>query len=632
MSSAVLIAGMAVTAVPGWSQVSRFAPNVPTTQQPAQQESPYAGKVVEEIVARVNDQAISKSDYDRAQQELDQEGRQQGWSQTQLMQQKRDLLRSLIDKQLLLSRGKELDIDSSTQVIKRLDDIRKQNHLDSMEALQKAAESQGVSFEDFKAQIRDSIITSSVISQEVGRHIQISPAEAQAYYSTHQSEFEKPEQVNLSEILIPTANPDDATQVADAQKKADALEARLKAGEDFATLAKSDSGGTTAAQGGELGNYKRGELAKLWEDQTFGLKEGQITNPIRSKQGIVILKVTQHTPGGLQPLKDVEDQIDEQLGYTKMEPALRVYLTKLREDAYIDLKPGYVDSGASPNEQKPVYSAYAPPTKKKKKVGRTRFRQVARRSSTPNQTAGSAPAPSGVPTLDKVNATPAANTKQASAKATTQKPGKKEKIRFGQAPRETLPAEDTKTQDASVTGDSQAAPTAGAPAAANQVAANNVPENAPGNVPANTSSRLQTNPDGTIVEQPEDTGKKEKTRFSARAALPKPKKDRSQAKVDPFAPPPMSVDEAAERKVQTAPLGLQGDTLHKKKPNPAKSGPKRRMTDEEKKQPAATGQPAATDNSGTPAPVPSAPAVPAAPAAPQAPANTGAAPQPQTQR
>ncbi len=368
------------------------------------QQSPYHGTVVEEIAARVNDQVISKSDYDRAAQELDQEARQQSWSQAQLMEQKRDLMRSLIDNQLLLSKGKELGINGETDVIKRLDEMRKQYHLASMEDLQKAAEAQGVSFEDLKEQIRENVIRSQVISQEVGSHIQVAPSEIRAYYEAHQQEFEKPEEERLSEILIATPNPDDAAQVADAKKKADEIEARLKGGADFATVAKADSGGPTAAQGGDLGEFKREDLhSKELEDATFSLQAGQFTEPIRTRQGWLILKVTEHQKGGVAPLEDVQDQIQQESGMQKMEPALRAYLTKLRDEASIDVRTPYFDSGATPNEIKLVQSAYTPPQSKKKKKHneRARFRQKSVREQKPEKRAAGAPA--GVPTLDKVN-------------------------------------------------------------------------------------------------------------------------------------------------------------------------------------------------------------------------------------
>src|ERR1700735_5577174 len=122
--------------------------------QATEPESPYGGTTVEGIIARVNDQIITKSDYDRAESELDQEGQQHGLSMQEMAAQRRDLFRNLIDQQLWLSKGKELDITGETELVKRLDEIRKQYNLDSLEDLEKAAKEQGVSLQDFKANIR----------------------------------------------------------------------------------------------------------------------------------------------------------------------------------------------------------------------------------------------------------------------------------------------------------------------------------------------------------------------------------------------------------------------------------------------------------------------------------------------
>ena len=122
---------------------------------PAAPESPYGGTTVEEIIARVNDQIITRSDYDRALKEMDDEVRQHGVHPCRRSPRPRDLLRNLIDQQLWLSKGKELGITGETELIKRLDEIRKQYNLETMEDLEKAAREQGVSFEDFKANIRN---------------------------------------------------------------------------------------------------------------------------------------------------------------------------------------------------------------------------------------------------------------------------------------------------------------------------------------------------------------------------------------------------------------------------------------------------------------------------------------------
>src|ERR1700691_798316 len=190
-------------------------------------ESPYGGTTVEDIIARVNDQIITKSDYDRAEGELDQAGRDHGLSMQEMAAERKDLLRNLIDQQLWLSKGKELDITGETELVKRLDEIRKQYNLDSLEDLEKAAKEQGVSFEDFKANIRNQIITQEVMRQEVGEHIQMTPGGVERYFQQHKQDYVKPESVQLSEILVSTgADPDDAAKIAAGKAKADDIEAK----------------------------------------------------------------------------------------------------------------------------------------------------------------------------------------------------------------------------------------------------------------------------------------------------------------------------------------------------------------------------------------------------------------------
>ena len=100
--------------------------------------------------------------------------------------------------------------------------------------------------------------------------------------------------------------------------------------------------------------------------------------------------MVQHISGGVPAYKDVESQVEENFYMARMEPAMRDYLTTMREQAFIDIKPGYTDTGASAKQTKPVYSAYTPPApKKKKKVERTRFRENTRsfRQKTPQAAA-----------------------------------------------------------------------------------------------------------------------------------------------------------------------------------------------------------------------------------------------------
>ena len=218
--------------------------------------------MVEDIVVRVNDQIITRSDVERQQQQLIQAAAQNQGSPAQIAEEQKNMLRDMIDQQLLLSRAKELGLNADNDVIRQLDDIRKKNGMATMEELEQAARKEGINFEDFKAQIRNQLLTQMVVRDEVGRRLQITQADEKKYYEEHKQEFLQPEQIRLSEILIPT--PDNATEAQIAQAKATAqdVKAQLDKGADFADLAKKYSGGPSAAQGGELGEFKRGALAK----------------------------------------------------------------------------------------------------------------------------------------------------------------------------------------------------------------------------------------------------------------------------------------------------------------------------------------------------------------------------------
>ena len=532
--------------------------------RPAAPQSPYGGVTVEEMVARVNDQIITRSDYDRAMKELDDAARQHGASMQEVLAAHKDLLRNLIDQQLWLSKGKELNITGETELVNRLNDIRKQYNLETIEDLEKAAKEQGVSFEDFKANIRNGVITQLVMRQEVGKRVQFTPGEAQRYFEQHKQEYAQQESESLAEILVSTGTPDatatvaggvqsdDPAVLAAAQAKANDIEAKLHAGGDFSQLARSFSDGPTAAEGGDLGQFHRGALAKVLEDKTFVLKAGQFTEPIRTRQGFVILKVVEHIPGGVPAYKDVAQQVEENFYMARMEPAMRSYLTTMREQAFIDIKAGYTDSGASVKQTKPIYSAYTPPTaKKKKKVERTRFRESThnfrqKQSKTAKAETLAEPAPAPAPATAK--AKPAKRGKKGEkGELASMRAGKKEKIRLGQAPSKTLPsAPQSQTEDAGGGAGPQTA----------------------------SSGEEPVNP-------LEATAPTKKTRFSERAKEAKQLKAKGPV-ADTTAPSAPDAAEVADRQAQASPLGLSGDTSKKKKKTATTTGDKTRMTQKKK--------------------------------------------------
>ena len=266
--------------------------------------------VVEEIIARVNNSIITRTEFVRSKDQLKQEAQQQDSANADKLftQREKDVLRDLIDQQLLLQKGSDLGITADTDLIKRLDEMRKQMNLETMEDLEKAAETQGVSFEDFKQNMRNQIITQQVIGKEVGSKLAIDKDEEQKFYDEHKSELEQPEQIRLSEILVSTEKKDkndttsDEERQAAAEAKAQDLLAQIRKGVKFEELATKNSDSPAAAQGGDLSYFKRGMLAKELEDKTFAMKPGEVSDVIRTKQGFIILKVVEHQTAGIPPL------------------------------------------------------------------------------------------------------------------------------------------------------------------------------------------------------------------------------------------------------------------------------------------------------------------------------------------
>jgi peptidyl-prolyl cis-trans isomerase SurA len=520
--------------------------------------------VVEYPIVRVNDGIIDRGDYEREEQRLIEDAQRDHATPAEVEQRKKDLLRDMIDKQLVLSRGKELDINVDSELIRQLDETRKQYHFDSMEALEKAVRESGISYEDYKANIRNGIIYQEVIRDEVARNLHMTAKMEQAYYDQHKQEFAQPESERLSELLI--ATPDNPTdeQLAQAQAKADDVVAKLKAGAKFEDLVKLYPDSPNPDKGGDLNaDYKRGDgqLAKVLEDQTFALKAGESTAPIRTRQGFVIFKVTEHTPAGVPPLSAIDEQVQNAMFQEAMAPALRAYLTDLREKAYVDIAPGFVDTGASPKETKPVYASSTLPAPKKK-TNKARLDQGSPAPAV--KPAATAPASSVASPAPVAAATPKTATPAKTQNVATNKKPKKvhrEKIRYGQAPQNSLPAAPEETLASGADqgpGSSNTLPPPGAAIA--------------------SIDQSTTTSDVDPLAPKAPLGK---TRYADRAPVEAKTKTAAKTLVAKqkaaATPPPLSEQEKAAQQVQNAPLGLSGDTATKKKPKKVKGTPKERI-------------------------------------------------------
>ncbi len=307
--------------------------------------------LVEEIIAKVNGDIVTRSEVERGQRLIEAELRQQGTNgvrlKDQLDQRAKDVLRDRIDQLLLAQKGKELNINVDPEISKYVARLQAESKIADPEKFQQYVREQtGMSFEDYKADLKTNMLTERVIRDEVGRRVNVKRDEQQKYYEEHKSEFMREERVFLREILISTEGKD-AGGVTAAEKKAKDIAARAVKGEKFPELARDNSDAQTSRQGGDIGGFEKGKLRGDIEASIWNQPRGFVTQPIKVDNGFLILRVEDHHKAGQASFEEVENEIMDKMFTPRMQPAIREYLTKLRTDAFLEIKPGYVDSGAA---------------------------------------------------------------------------------------------------------------------------------------------------------------------------------------------------------------------------------------------------------------------------------------------
>ena len=312
-----------------------------------------AQQKIEQIAARVNGDIILKSEIDRELENMRGEMMQQpGMDPTKLeremAEQSKLVLRNLIDRTLLLQIAKEANLNADTDVEKTLEDLRVERKFATREELEKAIIKDYGDLDEFKNDIRTKFLTQQVIEHEVYGRMVVTSEEMRKYYDEHQMDFDRPAGIRISEItvLVDRRLPD---QVAVQRKKVEDALAAVKKGDNFEEVAEKYSEVVTAERGGDMG-FVSGDLKQnLNEDiakALEGLDKGQVTNIVEFNDAFTFFKVTDKHNGGILSF----DLAQREIQYTLLSKAapdkVRAFLTELREQAFVEVKPGFQDLGA----------------------------------------------------------------------------------------------------------------------------------------------------------------------------------------------------------------------------------------------------------------------------------------------
>ncbi len=314
-----------------------------------------AVEIVDEIVCKANGDIITRADLEKDRKQIEDEGRKAGLTTLRIQEEVKkrmpDLLRNRIDALLLVAKGKELDLKVDTEVTKQIADQQLRSGIADPEKFQAFVREQtGMPYEDYKGQLKDNLLRQRVIGEEINRKILFKREELEAYYNEHKDAFIREERVFLREILISTQGKD-AAGIAASEKKAKDLVARARRGDKFPEMAQQNSDDTQTAQdGGALDPNKKGELLPEIEAAVWEKDKGYVTDPIKVANGFLILKVDEHPKAGLAEFEEVQNEVQQRLLEPRFEAAYRAYLIKLRQAAFLEIKPGYEDSGAAPGK------------------------------------------------------------------------------------------------------------------------------------------------------------------------------------------------------------------------------------------------------------------------------------------
>ena len=288
-------------------------------------------------VAVVNGTVITRQELEnevtRAKNRMAAQGQPVADDTIEKMDQK--ILDQLIDMEILQQESQKEKIQiTDTSVADHLAKFKAR--FPSAEAYEKALKELNVSETELKENTRKGLAVQELIEKQVTSKIEISDADRRGFYDSNPNFFEQPEQIEARHILIKSDPKDDKALQEKALEKIKEVQQQVKAGEDFADLAKKYSEGPSGKNGGDLGYFGRGQMVKPFEDAAFGLEPGQISDIVKTQFGYHLIMVTGKKAARTIPYEEVREKIGSHLKQQKTSESIKVYIEKLKKEAKIE--------------------------------------------------------------------------------------------------------------------------------------------------------------------------------------------------------------------------------------------------------------------------------------------------------
>jgi peptidyl-prolyl cis-trans isomerase C len=313
---------------------------VPANTPPGVPGAPPAVKPmppqIPDVLARVNGERIERWEFDNAVKRM--EARAGG----PVPPDKRDeVLRGVLDQLVAYhllaqeSRSRKLPVPD-TDVDARLAEIRK--GFATEDAFKQGIAAQGLTLDQLKAQAKTSIEVAKVIDLEVNSKVSVEDPEVKGFYDQNVERFKQGDSVHAAHILIGVPQGATAEQKTEAKTKAAAVLKTIKAGGDFATLARANSQDPgSAPNGGDLGFFPKGQMTPAFEEAAFRLKPGTVSPLVETPFGFHIIKVIERRPPRTAPFEEVSGQIKDFLTQGQREQKLEQFVEQVKAKGKIEI-------------------------------------------------------------------------------------------------------------------------------------------------------------------------------------------------------------------------------------------------------------------------------------------------------
>ena len=304
--------------------------------------APARARVVERILAVVGDDIVLESEVNERARPFLQEisalpdANQRKQRATAV---RREVLDNVISEHLLLQQADELKLSVTSEEIDRsIEQIKKDYGLTDTQ-LQDELRRQGLNMASYRQSTRREILKYRVLNIAVGSKVQVTDNDVENYYERNMKSGSN-QQVKVSHIFVAIPQNADASKVLEREQYAKKILTRIKAGEDFAALAKELSeDGATRAEGGDLGYFgKEMGLPKTVEELVFSMKVGDVGGPVRGNQGFHVIKLVDRRAKDVKPIGEVREELRGQLRSKEMERQTKAYLAELRRRTLVDIR------------------------------------------------------------------------------------------------------------------------------------------------------------------------------------------------------------------------------------------------------------------------------------------------------